>query len=322
MLYRFLKIFARFYIHLFCRQIRINLREALQTKGPLILAANHPNSFLDAVILDTLFEQPIWSLARGDIFHGKNIATVLTALKIMPVYRKREGAEHLHKNYGTFDSCLELFKKNGVVLIFSEALCENEWHLRPLKKGTARLAVSAWQQGIPLKILPVGINYSSFLLFGKNIHINFGSVIHNNHPGIINSENGKLLNNINEVIQEQLQQCVYEINATDKKLQAKIFHVPVSRIKKICLAIPAAIGVLVHFPLFIPLQKIIANKTLHSGHYDSIITGIFFLVYPVYLLLLSVIIHFFVGGFWWIFIFLVLPFTAWSYIQLSQQTDR
>ena len=70
----------------------------LKEKGPLLLACNHPNSFLDAVILDILFEQPVWSLARGDAFSGKTINKILTAVKILPVYRTSEGVEN-----GTLD---------------------------------------------------------------------------------------------------------------------------------------------------------------------------------------------------------------------------
>ncbi len=155
MLYSLLKIYARLAIHIFCRKIQITNKQLLSSKGPLLLAVNHPNSFLDAVILDTLFDEPIYSLARGDAFNKKWIAKILRGLNILPVYREREGKEHLHRNYHTFDACLQIFKKNGIVLIFTEALCENEWHLRPLKKGTARLAATAWEQGIPLQCYPL-----------------------------------------------------------------------------------------------------------------------------------------------------------------------
>jgi len=107
----------------------------LKEKGPLLLACNHPNSFLDAVILDILFEQPVWSLARGDAFSNKTITKILTAVKILPVYRTSEGVENLSENYKTFDACLDIFRNTGVVQIFSEGKCINEWHLRPLKKS-------------------------------------------------------------------------------------------------------------------------------------------------------------------------------------------
>ena len=145
--------------------------------GPLLLACNHPNSFLDAIILDILFRKPIWSLARGDVFTKPFYISLLTKLKILPVYRTSEGVENLEANYTTFDSCKEIFINNGIVLMFSEGKCINEWHLRPLKKGTARLAISTWQNGIDLKVLPVGINYNSFKKFGKNIFLNFGMMI-------------------------------------------------------------------------------------------------------------------------------------------------
>ena len=45
----------------------------LQKHGPLLIASNHPNSFLDAIILATLFKNPVYALARGDAFAGKLI---------------------------------------------------------------------------------------------------------------------------------------------------------------------------------------------------------------------------------------------------------
>jgi 1-acyl-sn-glycerol-3-phosphate acyltransferase len=110
----------------------IQNKKVLNHKGPLLIACNHPNSFLDAIILAALFKKPIYSLARGDVFKNKRIARILTALKILPVFRISEGAENLNTNYDTFAKCREIFKQNGIVLIFSEGLCINEWKLRAL----------------------------------------------------------------------------------------------------------------------------------------------------------------------------------------------
>ncbi|MBL0355776.1 MAG: 1-acyl-sn-glycerol-3-phosphate acyltransferase [Chitinophagaceae bacterium] len=322
MLYPLLKTPAKFALLIYCRKLTINNRSYLKSNGPLLLACNHPNSFLDAIILATIFRQPVYSLARGDAFNKKWIAFLLRQMNILPVYREREGTEHLHKNYQTFDACTKIFKQKGIVLIFSEALCENEWHLRPLKKGTARLAAAAWQQGIPLKILPVALNYSSYTLFGKNVHLNFGSLITKEQIAANGIENGKLLNETTNAIQLQLQQMVYEIDEKDKQLQSEIFLIPVSNLKKILLSIPAAIGYLLHLPFYISLQKIIASKTWQTGHYDSAIVGTLFLIYPFYLLLLCSITYFIAGNFWWLITLFAMPFCAWSYVQLKQQTDR
>jgi 1-acyl-sn-glycerol-3-phosphate acyltransferase len=60
-------------VPLYCRQIKINKPELLHAKGPLLIAANHPNSFLDGIILTTLFQNPIYTLARGDAFKKPNL---------------------------------------------------------------------------------------------------------------------------------------------------------------------------------------------------------------------------------------------------------
>src|SRR5882724_157459 len=61
LLYQCLKVIVRLAIKIFCRKIIINKPEVLNEKGPLLLACNHPNSFLDGVIFDTLFKQPVYT---------------------------------------------------------------------------------------------------------------------------------------------------------------------------------------------------------------------------------------------------------------------
>lgn len=321
MLYSFLKIYARLIIPIFCRTIKISNKSALHSSGPLILAANHPNSFLDAVIIDTLFDKPVYSLARGDAFKKEWIARILKALKILPVYREKEGKENLHRNYNTFEACQHIFKNHGIVLIFTEALSENEWHLRPLKKGTARLAAAAWEQDIPLKILPIGLNYSSFRLFGKNVHLNIGTPILQQQLKTAAGENGKLLNEVTEQIEIQLKELVYEIDKRDNGKQAKIFTIPVSIRRKILLYIPAAIGCIIHCILYWPLQKMLWKKTSHTGHFDSVITALLFLIYPTFLLFATLVANYFVDAWGWL-VFMLFPFFAWSYVQLKRQTDK
>jgi len=121
-------------IKIFCRKIIINKPGILRETGPLLLACNHPNSFLDGIILDTLFKKPVYSLARGDVFVNGFIKKLLAAIKILPVYRLSEGAGNLGANYDTFRDCKQLFREKGIVTIFSEGKCINEWHLRKLKK--------------------------------------------------------------------------------------------------------------------------------------------------------------------------------------------
>ncbi len=315
-----MKIIAKLAIHFYCRDIEINKKELLQIKGPLLLASNHPNSFLDAIILCTLFNRPVYSLARGDAFKGKLITKILLTLKLLPVYRVSEGVENLEENYKTFEQCKAIFKQNGIVLIFSEGRCVNEWHLRPLKKGTARLAISSWQDGIPLKVLPVGINYSSFKKMGKNVKLFFGNCITQNDVDTSNGH-GKSIQLFNSNLLKQLQPFVFEINKENSKTLYNSLYVPQSFLKKIILCIPAVTGKLLHVPLYWPVKTLIKKASFDTDHYDSIMTGALMLCYPLYIIAVSFITFAISNQLSSFLLLFILPFTAWAYVQLKKQFD-
>lgn len=286
--------------------------------GPLLIAANHPNSFLDAIILSSLFNQPIYSLARGDAFAGKFYSRILTALNMLPVYRVSEGVENLDNNYTTFDACQQLFIEKKIVLIFSEGRCINEWHLRPLKKGTARLALNAWKQHIPLQVLPLGINYSSFRKFGKILRLNFGTPITEKdiHE---DREKGKVMNEFNLLLNNQLKQLVYEIDPKDGDKFKTFFETHSTFLKSGLLAIPAALGFLLHAPLYYLTHIIIKKKA--KDHYDSIMVGVFFLFYPIYVVLLTLACYFLTHSFYSFFLILLMPLTALALLHTKKVLD-
>ena len=320
MLYSVLKVIVRLAARIFCRKIIINKPELLKEKGPMILACSHPNSFLDAVLMDILFEKPIWSLTRGDAFLNKRITKLFYKLKMLPVYRPSEGVENLSENYKTFDSCIDLFKQGEIVLIFSEGLCENEWHLRPLKKGTARLAYKCQQENIPLKILPVGINYSSFTRFGKNLFVNFGTIFTANDFDK-NSSDGAWNQVFNNRLQQELSPLVFEIEKKDKKKQKELLEINPSSLTKILLAIPASIGWIIHAPLYLPIKYWVHKKYNDTGHLDAMQIVLPLFIYPFYLLLVTFLLFITLNSYWVFLLIIILPFTAWSYVQVKGQLD-
>lgn len=312
-------------LRIYCRNISIQHREHWQSKGPWLFAMNHPNSFLDAIILCAHCEHDLYSLARGDAFKNPRIARLLRYFRMLPVYREREGAAHLSRNYHTFDACVELFRQGKSVLIFSEALCENEWHLRPLKKGTARLALQAWQQQIPVQILPIGINYSSFHLPGKSVHVQVGEPIlpPTNIPST--EKNGECLNNITGQIERQLRQRVYEIKPDDEQAFHQTFPDSINRFQKRLLTVPALLGALLHAPFYLPLKYYISKKARYSGHYDSIMVAVMLLSYPLYCGIAVVATGNAFGLHPALFLLLFLPLLATAYCRwmpLSSPADK
>lgn len=306
---------------IFCRKIIVNKPAVLKMKGPLLLACNHPNSFLDGIILDILFDEPAWALARGDVFKKPLHIKFLKAIKLMPVYRTSEGPENLHTNYKTFDACKEIFQDNGIVQIFSEGKCINEWHLRPLKKGTARLAISSWENNIPLLVLPVGINYSSFRRFGKNVYINFGDIIRKEDI-LINNTDGKRYQGFNDRLNAQFRNLVFEIDKKDISKQKEILVQKPTTSQRIIFTIPAALGFLFHVPLYLPVKNYVWKRCNHNDHFDSVMAAILLFSYPLYLLLIATVLFLIFKSAWVFLILPALPFTAWSYMLLKDQLDK
>ncbi len=315
MLYNLLLFPARLFIHFYFRKIIISNRSVLQKQGPLLIASNHPNSFLDAIVVASLFKNSVYSLARGDAFNGRLITKILISFNMLPVYRVSEGVENLEHNYATFDACQNIFKKNGIVLIFSEGRCVNEWHLRPIKKGTARLALEAWQQDVMLEVLPLGINYSNFRKPWKNLVLNFGTVITKEdiRSGF---SSGKAINEFNEILKQQLQSLVFEIDEANQESFNEYFYLRNSLTKKILLSLPAAAGYILHFPLYYLIHLSIKNKA--KDHYDSIMFGLLFFIYPLYVLIFILITFFITNNPIAFFLLIILPACALSLLHYKK----
>ncbi len=294
----------------------MNKPEVLKSMGPLLLAANHPNSFLDGMILTTLFDQPLYSLARGDAFKYKWLDRLLRSLRLFPIYRTSEGAGNLEHNYTTFDACRKTFEKKGNVLIFSEGLCENEWHLRPLKKGTARLAITSWKHHLPLQVIPTAFNYSSFKKFGKEVHLFFGTPI---DASLILQQvtEGKQMLAFNNELQLQLKQMVYEIAPHDKQQVKKIFSMGVQP-SFYFLLLPAFIGFILHAPFYFACKLFTDSKFKQSGHYDAVMTALLVLLYPCWWLIVFLIVFFYLPTYA-LLVMLAMPFTARACVAVKYQ---
>ncbi len=314
MLYRFLKIVVRIALKIFCRKIHVSRPQLLRQEGPLLLASNHPNSFLDAVIIGSLFKQPVYFLARGDAFQKPWIKKLLLTFKTIPIYRLSEGKENLGRNEATFQLCGEIFRRNGIVLIFSEGVCENEWRLRPLKKGTARLAINSWMDegdGAKLKVQPVGINYNSFRRFGKVLQVSLGNPIRQDDFKEINST-GDTIRLFNEKLQRELGPLV--LQGEDDPVSGALSGIrpPCSFFLVLLTLLPATIGLVINFPFYALIKGIAKNKTAGTVYYDGVLFGLLVLLYPVYTLALTLLFLSLTGSLWSWGLFIAAPFSAWT----------
>ncbi|MCP9762155.1 1-acyl-sn-glycerol-3-phosphate acyltransferase [Lacihabitans soyangensis] len=277
MIYIVLRQFIRFVLRFFIKKIEINGMENLPKEGAVLLAGFHPNSFLDAIIIDCKVNRPIWSLARGDAFKKPLVRKILSKFYMMPIYRITEGKEYLGKNDETFERCSEIFKNKSQVLIFSEGLCTNQTELLPLKKGTSRLAMQTWMSGTEMVIVPVAINYSEFAGVGKNISLNFGPAIKQTDFEEL-AMDGKAIRTFNEKLTEAL-----------KKLVRRDFKKPTLGSSWFYY-----LTYVLHFPVHLLLHTFVKSKTRGTVFYDSIYLGLLIVALPLYWLLCYFIFQIFI----------------------------
>ncbi|MDG2432939.1 1-acyl-sn-glycerol-3-phosphate acyltransferase, partial [Flavobacterium sp.] len=276
---------------------------------PKIIGANHPNSFFDAIVIAVSYPKPIYFLARGDAFNKPLVAKFLTALHLIPIYRLSEGKSNLGKNEDTFNRCLDLLKKNQTILIFSEGLCINEWKLRPLKKGTGRLALMAIQQAIPnVKIQPTNLNYSSFGSNPKQVLVNFNAEF----EVTLKEKESEFYHNFNQKLKEGLSE---NLIIQSEKEEIHLFTGTSSVLKKVLLFLPAGIGYALNWGIYRVFKNIAFKKTKNTVFYDSVLFGLLLFFYPVIVLLLSIIVGLLFNATVAIILFLSFPLSAWCYAQ-------
>lgn len=74
-------------------------------KAAIIFAPNHQNALLDALRYCLLFlKRCIYT--RADIFKKKMVAKILRFLKILPIFRIRDGYESLTYNDAVFNEAM------------------------------------------------------------------------------------------------------------------------------------------------------------------------------------------------------------------------
>src|SRR6056297_3984123 len=80
---------------------------------------------------------------RVHIFKHPLIARILTFLKLLPIYRIRDGYESLQRNDWILEKVGDLLQHKRSLVIFPEGNHSAERRLRPLKKGICRIAFQA-----------------------------------------------------------------------------------------------------------------------------------------------------------------------------------
>ena len=179
--YALLKTAANFWHNkFFYRKVIVVGKDNFNPDDYLIYAPNHQNALMDALaVLFTHKGQPVF-LARADIFKSKIIASILYFLKILPVYRIRDGIENLKSNDWIFNKTVDVVRNRNGLVILPEGEHVGIRRLRQLKKGICRIAfhaVEATGFRLNIKIIPVGIEFTHYSRIRQVLTVVYGKPI-------------------------------------------------------------------------------------------------------------------------------------------------
>jgi hypothetical protein len=135
---------------------------------------------MDALIV--LFSAPgdVVFLARADIFNKRLLAFLLNSLKILPVFRQRDGASELGKNVDIFDISVNVLKNRHYLCVMPEGNHGHQRKLRTIVKGIFRIAFQAQEDAGSepfVKIVPVGLDFGDYIKQNASLFINYGKPI-------------------------------------------------------------------------------------------------------------------------------------------------
>jgi glycerol-3-phosphate O-acyltransferase/dihydroxyacetone phosphate acyltransferase len=166
-------------IRLFFRRIEVVNVERVPEKGPLLFVLNHPNGLVDPALVFVSLPRRVSFLAKSTLFDNRFGAFVLRTFEILPVYRRIDAGAKLQSNLSTFENCFELLRRGRCIAIFPEGISHDEPQLQKIKTGAARIvlgAVSGPEPASGLKIVPVGLYYTSKTSFRSEALIRYGDI--------------------------------------------------------------------------------------------------------------------------------------------------
>ena len=166
--------------NVFYRRVIVLGRENINHDDHLIFAPNHQNALMDALaVLFTTKGQMVF-LARADIFRKKFVASLLYFIKVLPVYRIRDGFRSLKGNNKIFDKTIDVLRNRNGLVILPEGDHAGFRRLRQLKKGICRVAFQADEASdfnLKIKIMPVGLEFTNYTRYRQVLTVVYGKSI-------------------------------------------------------------------------------------------------------------------------------------------------
>ena len=128
-----------------------------------------------------------------------------------------------------------------------------------------------------LNILPIGIAYDRFNAWAKTVQIDIGKPIDSNTLFPF-KERARNMNYFNSQIRQALEPLIIQPESANIQLNKWLHFI-------------ASIGYYLHQPLFKIINQLVKAKTKNTVFYDSVLFGILFIIYPLFLLIAGILLN-------------------------------
>jgi glycerol-3-phosphate O-acyltransferase/dihydroxyacetone phosphate acyltransferase len=173
--YAAVRAVARFWLWFFFRSVDVHHPERVPAQGPVLLCVNHPNNFIDSLLVGAVLERKVHYLATSALFRNAVMARFLRAAGAIPVYRREDDPDKMDRNTDTFAACFRAFDAGRLLAIYPEGTTHSETRVKRIKTGAARLALGYDAQSPgTLAVVPVGLNFEARKSFRARVLVSFG----------------------------------------------------------------------------------------------------------------------------------------------------
>ena len=167
-------------IKLSLRRLTIKGKENLPKDGAVIIGCNHTSALLDPLVILRAMNSDTVFMTRADIFRKPFLQKVFTFLKMLPIFRIRDGIAAVKQNEEIIAKCGDVLQHGLPLALFPEATHRPKHSLLPLSKGIFHIALEANKRighERPVYIVPMGLEYGRYFRYRSNVVATYGEPI-------------------------------------------------------------------------------------------------------------------------------------------------
>ena len=225
-LYSFLRPFVDRHLKRSFRRYEVVGLENIPQNAACIFAANHTNTLMDALVLLSMSREKKVFIARGDIFKRPFVAKLMHFVRILPIYRIRDGYKSVKDNNAEIiEKAADVVRDEVKLFLYPEAAHRTKHSLRQLSKGIFHIAFKANEEfghEKPVYIIPAGIEYGDYFRYRSTALINIGEPI--NVTEFVNQNKDEneavVMNKLRDLLTEKLSKQISFIPDNEENYEA------------------------------------------------------------------------------------------------------